>query len=102
MPDLRAVVPAVLLGEVAPADTSDRNESSLNVDITPPSEAAVSENGDADPGEGPCHLCAISDNKCLHSPAWSEVPAALAQPGCHAIQILQLCMCANQVFIAVS
>ena len=73
MPDLRAVVPAVLLGEAAPADTSDRNESSLNVDITPPSEAAVSENGDADHGEGLCQLCAVfavltcSDSKCLHT-----------------------------------
>lgn len=64
MPDLRAVVPAVLLGEAAPADTSDRNASSLNVDITPPSEAAVSENGDADPGEIPCHFCAVSVIPC--------------------------------------
>lgn len=50
MPDLRAVVPAVLLGEATPADASDQNESSLNVDIAMPSEAPVFENGDADPG----------------------------------------------------
>ena len=50
MPDLRAVVPAVLLGEAAPADPSDQNESSLNVEIATSSEAAVSEDGDADPG----------------------------------------------------
>lgn len=52
MPDLRAVVPAVLLGEVAPADTSDQNESSPKAESTMPPEAVVSENGDADPGEG--------------------------------------------------
>ena len=64
MPDLRAVVPAVLLGEVAPADASDQNESSLNVEITTPSEAAVSENGDADPGEGPFQFIAVSPLAC--------------------------------------
>lgn len=64
MPDLRAVVPAVLLGEVVPADTADRSESSLTVDTTLPPEAAVSENGDADPGEGPCHVCAVFAIPC--------------------------------------
>lgn len=52
MPDLRAVVPAVLLGEAAtPADTADQNESSVNGQGTPPPEAADSENGDSAPGE---------------------------------------------------
>lgn len=51
MPDLRAVVPAVLLGEAAPADTSDPTESSLNGQGTLPTDAAGSENGDLAPGE---------------------------------------------------
>ena len=56
MPDLRAVVPAVLLGEAAaPADTSEQNENSLNGQGTPPPEAADSENGDSAPGERSYH-----------------------------------------------
>lgn len=52
MPDLRAVVPAVLLGEAtAPADTPDQNESAVNRQGTPPPEAADSENGESAPGE---------------------------------------------------
>ena len=55
MPDLRAVVPAVLLGEVAPADSSDQIEGSADLADSP--DAAVSDAGDADPGEAAAQAC---------------------------------------------
>lgn len=80
MPDLRAVVPAVLLGEAAPADPSDQNESSLNVEIATPAEAAVSENGDADPGERPCHFnCVCSCMQAVLIPTTSVYTSSLGQ-----------------------
>ena len=63
MPDLRAVVPAVLLGEVAPADSSDQNEGPADaVDSVCPN-AAISDNSDADPGENSAQACMLC---CMH------------------------------------
>ena len=51
MPDLRAVVPAVLLGEVAPTDASDQQDASLDAGDSLLPDATVSEQADADAGE---------------------------------------------------
>lgn len=57
LPDVRAVVPAVLLGGAAPVDNSEQlesasqSESALNASDSIAPDATISDNGDADAGE---------------------------------------------------
>ncbi|KAL3151997.1 hypothetical protein ABBQ32_001118 [Trebouxia sp. C0010 RCD-2024] len=85
MPDLRAVVPAVLLGEAtAPADTPDQNESAVNRQGTPPPEAADSENGESAPDSTDAADGTATDTEALGgAKTKAAVDALLAQlPKC--------------------